>query len=113
MDARGQGREVGDRGVARLLAAIRGRAQNGAHRLSDRRGPGRPASSDTTALSAAEAERTCSLLAASWKVCDKVISKAPAELRKGPRGGGRDRDKIADHIIDAESAYTPKLGLKV
>jgi hypothetical protein len=75
--------------------------------------PGIPASSDTKALSADEAERICALLAASWKVFDKVISKAPAELRKGPRGGGRDRDKIADHIIDAESAYTTKLGLKL
>jgi hypothetical protein len=75
--------------------------------------PATPASSDTKALSAVEAERICALLAASWKVFDKVIAKAPPELRKGPRGGGRDRDKIADHIIDAESAYTPKLGLKL
>ena len=75
--------------------------------------PGIPASSDTKALPVAEAERIRALLAASWKVFDKVISKAPAELRKGPRGGGRDRDKIADHIIDAESAYTTRLGLKL
>ena len=34
-------------------------------------------------------------------------------MRKGPRGGGRDRDKIADHVIDAESAYVSKLGLKL
>jgi hypothetical protein len=75
--------------------------------------PGIPASSDTKPLAAAEADRICALLAASWKVFDKVVAKAPAELRKGPRGGGRDRDKIADHIIDAESAYTTKLGLKL
>jgi len=29
-----------------------------------------------------------------------VISTAPAELRKGPRGGGRDRDKIVGHVTD-------------
>jgi hypothetical protein len=75
--------------------------------------PGIHASSDTKSLTAAEAERICALLAASWKVFDAAVAKAPAELRKGPRGGGRDRDKIADHIIDAESAYTPKLGLKL
>jgi hypothetical protein len=74
--------------------------------------PGIPASSDTKALSAAEAERICALLAASWKVFDRIVAKAPVELRKGPRGGGRDRNKIADHIIDAESAYTTKLRLK-
>lgn len=75
--------------------------------------PGIPASSDTKPLSTAEADRICALLAASWKVFDKVMAKSPAQLRKGPRGGGRDRDKIADHIIDAESAYTTKLGLKL
>src|SRR5712692_2767471 len=64
-------------------------------------------------IAAAEADRICSLLTASWKVFDAAVAKAPAELRKGPRGGGRDRDKIADHIIDAESAYTPRLGLKL
>jgi hypothetical protein len=75
--------------------------------------PGIPASSDARPLGATEAERICELLAASWKVFDAVVANAPAELRKGPRGGGRDRDKIADHIIDAESAYTPRLGLKL
>jgi hypothetical protein len=75
--------------------------------------PGIHASSDTRSLSPNEAGRISALLAASWKVFDTVVAKAPAELRKGPRGGGRDRDKIADHIIDAESAYTPKLGLKL
>lgn len=75
--------------------------------------PGIPASSDTRPLSRREAERICALLVASWKVFDAFVANAPAELRKGPRGGGRDRDKIADHIIDAESAYVPKLGLKL
>ena len=75
--------------------------------------PGIHASSDTKSLTPAEAERICALLAASWKVFDAAVAKAPAELRKGPRGGGRDRDKIADHVIDAESAYSPKLGLKL
>jgi hypothetical protein len=70
-------------------------------------------SKDVESLSPNEAARICELLSASWKVFDGVVANAPAELRKGPRGGGRDRDKIADHIIDAESAYTPKLGLKL
>jgi hypothetical protein len=75
--------------------------------------PAMPASTDVDPLSAMDAERICALLAAAWKVFDGVVDKAPAELRKGPRGGGRDRDKIADHVVDAESAYTPKLGLKL
>jgi hypothetical protein len=75
--------------------------------------PGIHAPSDTKSLTATEVERICALLAASWKVFDAAVAKAPAELRKGPRGGGRDRDKIADHILDAESAYARKLGLKL
>ena len=75
--------------------------------------PGMPASSDIKPLASEEAERICALLAASWKVFDAVVAKAPAELRKGPRGGGRDRDKIAEHIIDAESAYVSRLGLRL
>lgn len=75
--------------------------------------PGMPASSDTKALAPDEADRISALLDGSWKVFDAVVARAPAELRKGPRGGGRDRDKIADHVIDAESAYTPRLGLKL
>ena len=75
--------------------------------------PGIQASTDTKPLAAKEVERICALVTASWKVFDAVVAKAPAELRKGPRGGGRDRDKIADHVIDAESAYVSKLGLKL
>ncbi len=32
-----------------------------------------------------------------------------AALRKGPRGGGRGRDKIVEHVRDAEKAYAAKL----
>jgi hypothetical protein len=53
-----------------------------------------------------------SLVAAAWTVFDKVVEGAPAELRKGPRGGGRDRDKIVDHVLGAESAYARKIGLR-
>jgi len=75
--------------------------------------PAMSASKDVDPLSAKEAERICALLAAAWSLFDGVVDRAPAELRKGPRGGGRDRDKIADHVLDAESAYTPRLGLKI
>ncbi|HET9442666.1 MAG TPA: hypothetical protein VFO65_05040, partial [Acidimicrobiales bacterium] len=32
--------------------------------------------------------------------------------RKGPRGGGRDRDKIVAHVADAEDAYFRKVGVR-
>jgi hypothetical protein len=95
------------RGSFKVVERVQGNA------TTDFGAPGIPASSDTKSLTSAEAERICALLGASWKVFDAAVAKAPAELRKGPRGGGRDRDKIADHIIDAEFAYTPKLGLKL
>ena len=34
------------------------------------------------------------------------------ELRKGPRGGGRDLDKIVDHVREAEEAYVHQAGAK-
>jgi hypothetical protein len=36
----------------------------------------------------------------------------PAELRKGPRGGGCDRDEIRRHVIEAERAYARKIGVR-
>jgi len=41
-----------------------------------------------------------------------VSAVAPAELRKGPRGGGRDRDKIVDHVNGADVAYARMIGLR-
>jgi len=42
-----------------------------------------------------------------------VRKKVPQELRKGPRGGGRDRDKMYTHVLDAELAYASAMGLKL
>jgi hypothetical protein len=76
--------------------------------------PGRPIAAESEPLKKAELERMCALVQACWDQLDAVAKKAPAELRKGPRGGGRDRDKILDHVIGAEfEAYAPKLGLKL
>jgi len=64
------------------------------------------------ALTKAQAERRAALVEASWKVLATVVKGAPASLRKGPRGGGRDRDKIVAHVADAEFAYARKFGVK-
>jgi len=42
-----------------------------------------------------------------------VAAAAPAELRKGPRGGGRDRDKVVAHVEEAEHAYARNMGLRL
>ena len=75
--------------------------------------PGTIAKRDTRLLAADEGKRLASLVQAAWAVYDQILAGAPAELRKGPRGGGRDRDKMADHVRDAEGAYVRKLGLRL
>jgi len=64
------------------------------------------------ALTKAQAERRAALVEASWKEFASVVKGAPASLRKGPRGGGRDRDKIVAHVADAEFAYARKFGVR-
>lgn len=68
---------------------------------------------DEEPLSPAEAARQAGLLDASWRYFDRVVHDSPAELRKGPRGGGRDRDGIADHVREAERSYGRKVGPRV
>ena len=63
--------------------------------------------------SAAEAPRLRSLVAAAWTAFDRVAARAPARLRKGPRGGGRDRDAIVAHVLAAERAYAAKIGQRL
>jgi len=68
---------------------------------------------DRRAASAAEAERLAAIVGAAWTVLDRLVAGAPAELRKGPRGGGRDRDKMVAHVVDADAAYARELGLRL
>lgn len=64
-------------------------------------------------LSEAACERKIALLRASWTYFDDVASRVSAELRKGPRGGGRDRDRIVRHANGAEiEEFAPKVGVK-
>jgi len=74
--------------------------------------PGVVPSHDHEQLTGREASRLVSILRAAWGVLDRVLEVSPAELRKGPRGGGRDRDAIEDHVVAAEYAYARKLGLR-
>jgi hypothetical protein len=60
-----------------------------------------------------EAERLARLVEAAWTVFDSVAASAPAELRKGPRGGGRDRDKMIGHVIEADHAYAREIGVRL
>jgi hypothetical protein len=70
------------------------------------------ASTDSDKPGPKEAEKLAALLRAAWTAFDERRASAPAELVKGPRGGGRDRDKMAAHVIEAEAAYARKIGIK-
>ena len=69
--------------------------------------------SDSRPVSAAEAKRMAALLVAAWEELDAVAARSPASLRKGPRGGGRDRDAMVAHVVAAERAYARKLDVRM
>jgi hypothetical protein len=75
--------------------------------------PGTAAKAESEPLSKAELRRVMSLLDAAWSVFDGVVAATPRSLRKGPRGGGRDRDPMVEHVVAAEHAYARKLGVRV
>jgi hypothetical protein len=66
---------------------------------------------DAEPLTQHAAHKAADLVVASWAILDEVAAASPAVLRKGPRGGGRDRDKMLQHVISAEAAYARKLGV--
>ena len=68
---------------------------------------------DGEPIAAAELERITRILDACWSAFDRAAKAAQGlELRKGPRGGGRDLDKIAAHVIEADQAYIAALGAR-
>ena len=53
------------------------------------------------------------LLQACWLAFDNAIQAAAGrELRKGPRGGGRDVDKIITHVLEADRGYLTRIAWK-
>jgi hypothetical protein len=74
--------------------------------------PSVAAAAEQVRLTAAPARRLATLVNAAWAVLDEIAAVSPAELRKGPRGGGRDRDKMLDHVLGAEAAYARKIGIR-
>jgi hypothetical protein len=75
--------------------------------------PGEIATADHVPLAGREARRFAATVAATWQALAAVAAAAPAELRKGPRGGGRDRDAVVAHVEDAERSYARLLGVRV
>ncbi len=68
---------------------------------------------DRQELSSEELERELMLMQACWAFFDEVRSRVSAEMQKGPRGGGRDRDRIVGHTLGAEQDMAAKVGLRI
>ena len=75
--------------------------------------PGVPTKDEAKARTEKDTGRLIALVEASWKYLDQVRARVPQELRKGPRGGGRDREKMYQHVLDAELGYGPAIGVRV
>lgn len=75
---------------------------------------GRAAGPEYDPMTEAECERKTALLQASWRTFDEAAARVTTELRKGPRGGGRDREQIIRHVNGAEiHEFALKVGVKV
>lgn len=67
---------------------------------------------DRQEMSNAELTRQLSLMRACWRYFDGVRRRVSAEMQKGPRGGGRDRDTIVRHVLVTEQDWGKKVGLR-
>ncbi len=71
-----------------------------------------PSATEHGPMAEAELERGLTLLQACWAFFDGVAARVSPVMRKGPRGGGRDRDRIIRHTIRTESEdFAKQVGL--
>lgn len=68
---------------------------------------------DKQGMSGDELERELALMQASWRFFDEVRERVSAEMKKGPRGGGRDRDHIVRHTLSVEQDWAGGVGVPV
>ncbi len=66
---------------------------------------------DRQDLASEELERELTLMQACWAFFDDVRVRVSAQMQKGPRGGGRDRDQIVGHTIRVEQEWAEKVGV--
>jgi hypothetical protein len=66
---------------------------------------------DERPFDAAELRRSQALLRAAWDAFDDAVASAQGKtLSTGPRGGGRELDRIVKHVLDADAGYLSSLG---
>lgn len=74
--------------------------------------PDKVASADFDSMTDAECDRQIRLLQACWEYFDDVAVRVSREMQKGPRGGGRDRDEIIQHTLEADRGYARQIGVR-
>ncbi|OGO22177.1 MAG: hypothetical protein A2Y54_09655 [Chloroflexi bacterium RBG_16_51_16] len=75
--------------------------------------PGTVPSQDQRTMNEAELDRSLGLLRAFWSAFDKTVKKATGRiLTTGPRGGGRDLERIVQHVVGGDDAYLRSIGWK-
>jgi hypothetical protein len=67
---------------------------------------------DGQQMSSGDLDLQLTLLRACWTLFDDVRGHVSAEMRKGPRGGGRDRDRIVRHVLGVEQDWARKVGVR-
>ena len=103
----GLGDEFERAGDAEVVERIEGIGMTDFYGLSMK-----PAAAEQEQMSDGDCERKIALLRACWTYFDDVASRVSAELRKGPRGGGRDRDRIVQHVNANEIGdFSRKVGV--
>jgi len=104
----GLGDEFGATGELAVVERLEGNGMTDYYGVS-----GRSAEPEREQMSEAACERKIALLRASWTTFDDVASRVSPELRKGSRGGGRDRDEIVRHANGAEIyEHATKVGVR-
>ena len=98
----------GDTSAFKVVQQLEGNA------TTDFGAPGCIPPTDYDSVEDAELSRFQGLLKGCWNVFDEAIDAAKDRpLKGGARGGGRDRQKMIDHVLGAEQAYLSRLGVKV
>ena len=98
----------GDPSAFRVVERLEGNA------TTDFGAPGIPPRADARPVDDAELERFKALLSAYWRAFDAARNAAIGhELRKGPRGGGRELEGIVEHLLGADAGYLSSLGWKL
>ena len=84
------------------------------NRTTDFGAPDMPLERDKEPVDPDELQRFQMLLKSCWEAFDRSVEKAKGkQLQKGPRGGGRDLEKIIEHVTGADESYLKQIGWKI